>query len=257
MDSAIAPNHKSGTQSPFGGSTTFPPLSRLDTGSSQSTTPSLSAGMSSSMSMLPPGYGRDGYGSIGASVPHSRAHSITGSLSGLAASHSQSLNHSRAHSITQQTELGRPAPSNHSSIGIFEHSRAGSMSGATNSPSPSAASFNFFGGSAIQSHTNSPSLSSSALGSQSNLSRMAPIGRPVVGKTNNDHVGASRSSGNKHEGSGTSQTSGANSGVTSPLSNSINDGWLDTVPLNRSGTSSTSTTVNDHRRRNLQSVWND
>lgn len=258
MDNSSGVTHKSGTQSPFGGSTTFPPLSRLDTGSSQSTTPSIGAGMSSSMSMLPPGYGRDGYGSIGASVAHSRAHSVTGSLSGLAASHTQSVNHSRTHSITQQGDLGRTLPGNNGSIGIFEHSRAGSISGATNSPSPSAASFNFFGGPTAQSHANSPSLTSSTLGSQSNLSRIAPIGRPTIGRKNNNES----SSGlptvpNKNEGSGASQASGPNSGVTSPLSSSIHDGWLDAVPISRSGTSSTSTAVNENRRRNLQSVWND
>lgn len=251
--------------SPLGGSPAFPPLSRLNTGSSHSTNPSISAGMSSSMSMLPPGYGREDYGTVVPSSVHSRAQSVTGSVGGLASQPAGSLAHSRAQSISQLSDSGRTLSGGKTSAGgattttgLFSpplqgHSGAASVSGSANSPSPSAAAFNFFTGPSTQVHGSSSMQSSvtSNAGNASAFARIAPIGRPSHGKTN-----ASEPFGNSRIGSKSNSVTGQNSavtsGVTSPLSSGFSDGWLDSG----SSLQHPSSAHNEGQNRNVHSVWN-
>lgn len=242
--------------SPFGSTTPLAPLSRLNTGSSQATSFSTTQGMSNSMSMLPPGYGRDNYVPPASGNAHSRAHSraqsMTGSLLGLTSQPRQdSVSHPRTYSVSHLSESGRTMSANTASSGniapsgVFSppasHSRAGSLSGSTSSPSPSAAAFNFFSGPATQVHGGSSMHSSITSTTGNNSSRIAPIGRPNHSKqTNVDHIGTSR------------KYNGATSSITSPLSNDFEDGWLN----DKSASSvETSSTINENRK-SASGVWN-
>lgn len=252
--------------SPLSGNASLPPLSRLNTGSSHSTNySSATPGMSSSMSMLPPGYGREGYVLPAAGNAHSRAHSIAGSVSGQQ-HHASSMYRSRTQSISHLSESGRTMSGNTASsgtaatTGVFSpaigHSRAGSLSGSTSSPSPSAAAFNFFPGPTSQLHgTSMQSSMVSTNGnnsSSSGVSRIAPIGRPTHSKTTSvDTIGGSRKVGGPF-----GQGSASTSGLTSPLGGGFSDGWLDEgTATSDLRSSSTSSTINEGRRT-AQSVWN-
>lgn len=266
--------HPSRNFSPFGNSSSYPSLTQLNSGdlsSSQSTTPSLTAGMSASMSMLPPGYGRgDIFGSSAPSIAHSRSHSVAGSLSGLTTSlQSQSLQHSRAQSISQSSENNRHGPGSMTATGtatngLFSPPLTGRnespSAGATESGNSATTAFNFFTPPLPQTLNSTtfqaPPMSVAGI-SGAGSSRIAPIGRPLYAKASgSEAIGASRMM--SRSAGASASNSGPASGVTSPLSNGYADSWLDSAStVSHAGSTARDSGVTEKQKRNVASVWND